>query len=61
MNENNFPFESFSLILSRDCNLSCNYCPLEHKDKHITNDVLDSFFQKIATYHKKNINLILFG
>jgi len=55
-----FPFEDFTLIMTRDCNLSCEYCPLDHFKWNIENNILDIFFDKIFTYSNHKLYITLF-
>ncbi len=60
MKKNNFPFEHITLIMTRDCNLKCEYCSLNHTKINITNEILDIFFRKIIKYNNYNLNITLF-
>lgn len=55
-----FPFEDFTLIMTRNCNFQCEYCPLEHFSSSISNEILDSFFQNILNYNNYHIYITLF-
>jgi len=55
-----FPFEDFTLVMTRNCNLACEYCPLEHFDWSISTEVLDIFFNKISNYNDYKLYITLF-
>ena len=60
MSMKKFPFEDFTLVMTRDCNLRCEYCPLEHFPSFIEKKVLNSFFQNIINYNNYHIYITLF-
>lgn len=55
-----FIFEDFTLILSRNCNLNCNYCPLNHFEANMSKDVINVFFEEIFWFKDYKINITLF-
>jgi len=52
--------EDFTLILSRNCNLNCIYCPLEHFKWEMSNDIIKLFFEKLLKYKWYKFYITLF-
>lgn len=61
MKNKEFKFEDFTLIMSRNCNLACVYCPLEHFPWNMEVDVIKEFFDKLFHYESYYFYITLFG
>lgn len=55
-----FPFEDFTIIMARNCNLGCEYCPLNHFEWNISNEILEKFFKWLLEYNNHNFIVTLF-
>lgn len=55
-----FPFEDFTIIMARNCNLGCEYCPLNHFEGNITDEILEKFFEWLLEYNNHNFIVTLF-
>lgn len=61
MKHKEFKFEDFTLIMSRNCNLACVYCPLEHFPWNMEVEVIKEFFDNLFHYKDYYFYITLFG
>ena len=55
-----FPFEDFTLVMSRNCNLSCEYCPLEHFNGNMDTIIIEKILSNIIKYKSYKLWITLF-